>query len=97
MQLPIENILKGPRVTEKATVLASREKNGPIYTFEVATAANKKQITEAIEHYYKVKPLKVNIVNMASRKATVRRTVGVQSSLKKALVYLKKGDSIEFV
>lgn len=96
MQLPIENILKGPRITEKATVLAGRQ-SGPIYTFEVATAANKKQIVEAIQHYYKVKPLKVNIVSMASRKAIVRRTQGVKSALKKALVYLKKGDVIEFV
>lgn len=96
MQLDLSNILKSPRVTEKATLLASRD-NGSVYTFEVPAAAGKKQIAEAVEHYYKVKPVKIGIVNLPAKRVMVRRRPGVQSGVKKAFVYLKKGDSIEFV
>jgi large subunit ribosomal protein L23 len=92
----IANILKRPRVTEKATVLASGQ-NGLVYTFEIPPAANKKQVMEAVKSYYKVTPVKVNIVNLPSRKVLVRGKIGTKTGVKKALVYLKKGDSIEFV
>lgn len=95
MKLPIENILRRPRITEKATVLSGRE--NAVYTFEVSTDANKKQIAEAVEHYFKVKPVKVNIVNLPAKNVFVRRTRGTTAGIKKALVFLKKGDNIDFV
>jgi DNA gyrase/topoisomerase IV subunit A len=39
----------------------------------------------------------VRIINLPAKKVFVRGKKGVQSSIKKALVYLKKGDKIEFV
>lgn len=89
-------IIKRPRITEKATVLASRE-GSLVYTFEVPPAATKKQVADAIVAYYKVKPVKVNIVNLPAKKVFVRGRLGTKTGVKKALVYLKKGDSIEFV
>lgn len=83
--------IKGPRVTEKATVLV--EKN--IYTFNVATTANKVQIAKAIETLYKVKPVKVTIAQVAEKRVVVRGRMGVKQGGKKAFVYLKKGDKIE--
>lgn len=53
-----------------------------IYTFEVAGNASKPAIAKAIKTLYKVTPLKVRTVSL--------------SKVKKALIYLKKGDKIEF-
>lgn len=81
-----------PRVTEKAGV--ANEKNN-VYTFEVAQAATKTKIAHAIKQLYKVTPVKVNIVNLPAKRVFVRGNIGSQSAVKKALVYLKKGDKIE--
>lgn len=86
-------VLKAPRVTEKSAFISSDN----AYTFDVAPAANKIQIKQAIKGAYKVTPVKVNIVNRKAHKETRRgRTVHV-SGTKKAIVFLKKGDTIELV
>ena len=53
-----------------------------LYTFEVAKNASKPAIAKAIKTLYKVTPLKVHTITL--------------SEVKKALIYLKKGDKIEF-
>lgn len=88
-----ELIIKKPRITEKSGIQA--EVAG-IYTFEVATSANKKSIAKAVKEIYKVTPVKVNITNLPSKKVFSRGKLGRQSGVKKAVVYLKKGDKIEF-
>lgn len=86
-------VIKGPRVTEKAALISSDN----AYSFNVALKANKIQIKQAIIEQYKVTPLKVNIVNRKAHKETKRgRTIHVKAE-KKAMVYLKEGDSIELV
>lgn len=89
----IMKIIKNPRVTEKASFIA--EKN--VYTFNVAQSANKTEIKKAIFELYKVKPAKVNILTVPAKKISVRGKIGIKSGGKKALVYLKKGDKIEFI
>jgi large subunit ribosomal protein L23 len=96
LNLPLNNFLKRPRVTEKATTLASA-KSGSIVTFEIPKEVNKNQVAEAVKHFYKVTPVKVNVVNLPSKNVIKRGKRGVKSGVKKALVYLKKGDNIDFV
>jgi large subunit ribosomal protein L23 len=84
-----------PRITEKA--VGKGEHN--VYTFEVQQTATKFMVRDAIKALYNVTPVKVNIVN----KAPARRVRGMQRrevavpGLKKAYVYLKKGDTITLV
>ena len=78
--------IKGLRVTEKATMLS--ESN--VYTFNIATNANKIQISKAIETLYKAKPTKVNIVQIAEKNIVRKGRKGVKQGGKKAVVYLKK-------
>ena len=68
-----------------------------VYTFEVTDKANKKNIAKAVKELYKVTPVKVNITKLPSKKVFSRGKVGRKSGVKKAIVYLKKGDKIEFV
>ncbi|MCX6755573.1 MAG: 50S ribosomal protein L23 [Candidatus Nomurabacteria bacterium] len=84
--------IKKPRITEKVALLA--EKN--IYTFEVSANATKNEIRKDIEAIYKIKPVKVNIVHIPKKTVIIRGKKGVKNGGKKAMVYLKKGDKIDF-
>jgi len=87
------SVLKGPRVTEKAAIL--HEKNN-VYTFNVAVDANVQQIAQAVRATYKVTPVKVSVVSIPAKTMFARGRKGKTVSSKKAYVYLKKGDVIEF-
>ena len=89
----VSSVLLRPRITEKASMLA--EKN--TYVFEVHPKANKKEVAAAIMNAYKVTPARVHIVNLPAKKVFSRGKKGMQSGLKKAIVYLKHGDKIEFI
>jgi large subunit ribosomal protein L23 len=83
--------IKKPRITEKATF--SAEKGA--YIFEIAQDATKIMVAKAIEALYKVTPAKVNVVRTPAKKVFVRGKVGKTSAIKKAIVFLKKGDKID--
>lgn len=85
------NVLIRPRITEKANMAALTN----VHTFEVAPSATKLQVAKAMEVFYKVIPVKVNIVRNPSKKVFARGKRGVKSGVKKAVVYLKEGDKIE--
>jgi len=85
------NIISRPRVTEKASFVAEAN----IHTFEVASSATKKEVAEAIKIFYKVIPIKVNIVKNPAKKVFIRGKKGRKAGVKKAYVYLKKGDKLE--
>ena len=89
----IMKIIKKPRVTEKASFRAEQN----VYTFDVEKSANKTEIKKAIFKLYKVKPVKVNIITVPAKKIIARVNSGVKAGGKKALVYLKKEDKIEFI
>jgi large subunit ribosomal protein L23 len=80
-----------PHVTEKATLMNSQNK----YTFKVAKSSNKIEIRRAIEKLYKVKVIKVTIVNIPSKTKRIGRNEGQRGGLKKAIITLKQGDKIE--
>ena len=80
-----------PVITEKSTNLSSLNK----ITFKVPYSANKKNIKKNIEKIFKVNVTKINIINKKNRtKFTRGRTVKVKG-YKKAIVTLKKGQSID--
>ncbi len=85
--------IKTPRVTEKGSLKAEQN----VYTFNVEKGANKTEIKKAIFALYKVHPIKVNILPVPQRRVSFRGRPGVRGGGKKAHVYLKKGDKIEFV
>lgn len=95
MATDLSKVLLRPRITEKATDVTANK----TYVFEIAVKATKRDVSKAVEHYYKVKPIKVNMVKIPSkkRKNKNQRTFGHSSVGKKAYVFLKEGDSIEFV
>ncbi|MDO8579500.1 MAG: 50S ribosomal protein L23 [bacterium] len=82
-----------PRVTEKAGMLAEKG----VYTFEVLKSANSQQISAAIKEAYKVTPVKISIAPIKSKTMFARGKSGRTVSGKKAYVYLKKGEKIEFI
>ena len=89
----ISSIILRPRITEKTSFLVG----DGVYTFAVHPRANKIQIKRAITEIFGVTPLRVNIITTKPRKVVVRGRRGKKSGSKKALVYLKEGDKIEFV
>ena len=80
-----------PIISEKATIGASDGK----YTFEVSMDANKVAIKKAIEEVYGVMPTDVNIMNKIGKKVRSGRKYGRTKRIKKAVVTLRKGDSIK--
>ena len=80
-----------PLVTEKSTNLSEQNK----IVFRVPFNANKKNLKTNIEKIFKVNVTKINMINKKNRiKLTRGRKVKV-SGFKKAIVTLKKGQSID--
>jgi len=90
--LAAELLLK-PHITEQSNF--SAQKN--IYTFRVRPSANKISIKKAIKEMYGFEPVKIRITNMPAKKRKVGGKTGIKSGFKKALVYLKEGEKIEFI
>ncbi|MDD5504474.1 MAG: 50S ribosomal protein L23 [Candidatus Omnitrophica bacterium] len=85
------DIIKSLLRTEKGTKLVSENK----YIFWVAKKANKIQIKKAVEGVYKVGVVSVNTSNVKPKPKKVRFKLGKTSPWKKAVVTLKKGNTIE--
>ena len=78
-------------LTEKSTNLSEQNK----IIFKVPSQANKKNLKTNIEKIFKVNVIKINIVNKKRRiKSTRGRKVKI-SGYKKAIITLKKGQSID--
>ena len=85
------DVIKAPIITEKSSDLA---KNNTM-VFSVDVKANKTQIKQAVEKIFNVKVEKVNTVNVKQKKKRVGRYVGKTNKVKKAIVKLSEGSSIE--
>ena len=80
-----------PMLTEKSTNLSEQNK----IVFKVPAKANKNNLKKNIEKIFKVNVTKINIINKQQRtKLTRGRKVKVQG-FKKAIITLKKGQSID--
>ncbi len=85
------DIIKAPIITEKSSTLAQNN----TYVFSVDVRTNKTQIKTAIENIFNVKVENVNTVNVKPKKKRVGRYAGKTQRIKKAIVKLQKGSSIE--
>ena len=80
-----------PIVTEKSTNLSEQNK----VVFKVSNKLNKIILKKNIEKIFKVNVIKVNIINKQSRKKITRwKKIKIQG-YKKAIITLKKGQSID--
>ena len=80
-----------PNITEKSTSLSEFNK----VVFKVDKNANKKSIKKSIEKIFKVNVVKINTINMRGKIKLVRNRKAFKSGYKKAIVTLKKGQSID--
>jgi large subunit ribosomal protein L23 len=85
-------VVKRPLITEKATIMKERNK----YAFEVAKAANKQQVKEAVEEAFKVSVVKVTVMSVPGKVTRIGRREVLTPVWKKAIVTLAPGDKIEF-
>ena len=83
--------IRYPIITEKATILSEQNKT----VFRVHDKANKKNIKKNIEKLFKVNVIKVNIVNLKTKIKLKQGRLSKKSGYKKAIVTLKKGQSID--
>ena len=83
--------IRNPIITEKATILSEQNKT----VFKVHKTANKKVIKKNIEKIFKVNVIKVNIVNKKTKVKIKQGKKVFKSGYKKAIVTLKKGQSID--
>lgn len=77
-------------VTEKTTAMADKNQ----YTFDVTKNATKNEIKKLIEKMYKVKPVSVNTLRVKPKAVFMKGHMGTLKGTKKAVVTLKKGDSL---
>ena len=87
------DVIKAPIITEKTSDLA----NNNTIVFSVDTRANKTQIKQAVEAIFDVKVESVNTINVKPKKKRVGRYAGKTNRVKKAIVKLKEGSSIELI
>ena len=80
-----------PMVTEKSTNLSEQNK----IVFKVPSKANKNNLKKNIEKIFKVNVTKINIINKKNRVKLSRGRKVKVSGFKKAIITLKKGQSID--
>ena len=83
--------IRHPIVTEKATILSEQNKT----VFKVHSGADKNSIKKNIEKLFKVTVVKVNIINTKTKKKIKQGKVSTKPGYKKAIITLKKGQSID--
>lgn len=82
-----------PRITEKTNRLSGSS----VYVFTLSNPLlNKVAVAAEIKKEYKVTPEKIRIVAIPAKRVFVRGKWGKKQGGKKAYVYLKKGETIEF-
>ena len=85
------DVIVSPVVTEKSTAATEQGK----YLFNVHLDAGKEDIKSAVESLFKVKVTKVNTLVREGKTKRFRNIMGKKSDVKKAIVTLEKGQSID--
>ena len=80
-----------PNITEKSTSLSEFNK----VVFKVHNRASKKSIKKSVEKIFKVNVIKINTINLRGKTKIVGNKRAYKSGYKKAIVTLKKGQSID--
>jgi large subunit ribosomal protein L23 len=84
-------VLVGPIVSEKATLIA--EKSNAV-TFRVLQDATKPEIKAAVELMFKVEVKGVSVVNIKGKTKRFGKGVGRRNNIRKAYVMLKPGQQL---
>ena len=90
----IYQVLLGPHISEKATIVAEGSQQ---VVFRVAADATKPEIKKAVEQLFDVKVTGVNVVNVKGKTKRTQRGLGKQSDVRKAYVCLADGHDIDFI
>jgi large subunit ribosomal protein L23 len=85
------DVILAPVITEKATILSEQNK----VVFRVAMDSTKDEIARAVESLFSVQVMKVNTLITKGKKKRFRGRIGVRSDVKKAIVTLAEGQSID--
>ena len=91
MKINYIDSVKSPVITGKATIMSEQNKT----VFKVHPSANKKNIKKNIEKLFKVNVVKINIINIKSKYKLRQGRTSVKKGYKKAIITLKKGQSID--
>lgn len=84
-------VLKNFFISEKASSLNGFNQ----YVFKVFRSANKSQIRKQVEKLFNVKVESVKVLNMPRKRRDLGKHPGFRSEFKKAIVVLRKGQSID--
>jgi large subunit ribosomal protein L23 len=90
----IFDVIKKPLITEKSARLKEVENT---IVLQVALEANKMEIKQAVETVFKVKVADVRTISFKGKKKRIGMRFGVRSDWKKAVVTLKKGETVEYL
>ena len=85
------DIITSPNITEKSTSMSEFNK----VVFKVHNGASKNSIKKSIEKIFKVNVIKINTINLRKKTKLVRGKISSRPGYKKAIVTLKKGQSID--
>lgn len=85
------DVILAPHITEKATVLSEQNK----VVFQVAKDATKDEIATAVEALFNVQVTKVNTLIQEGKTKRFRGIKGRRADIKKAIVTLVEGQSID--
>jgi large subunit ribosomal protein L23 len=85
------DVIVAPMITEKATLLSEQNK----VVFQVSMDSTKEEIATAVEQLFKVNVTKVNTLIQKGKTKRFRGRPGRRSDLKKAIVTLQDGQSID--
>ncbi len=86
------DIIRGPVITEKATQLSEHNQ----FVFRVSRDATKPEIRTAIESLFGVKVTGVNTIVVKGKTKMFRGRRGKRSDVKKAVVTLAEGQSLDY-
>jgi len=87
----LEDVIRRPLITEKATNALEINQ----YTFEVDHRAAKPDIKAAIEKLFNVRVIGISTMNPPRRTRRIGRFSGKRAQVKKAVVRLAEGNSIQ--
>lgn len=86
------DVILRPIITEKTMKLLADDNK---VTFEVAKGVNKIEVRQAVKALFHVDVEKVNIINVKPKPRRVGRFTGKTRAVRKAIVKIKEGQSID--
>ena len=86
-------VLVAPRISEKSTIIADRDRQ---FVFQVLKDATKSEVKQAVEHLFKVEVQAVRVCNIRGKAKRFGQLLGRRAGSKKAYVTLKPGFDIDY-